>query len=86
MTFNQLYLVLSQLFYGLVSVKKEAKEKAKKLTPEERAALKEKARIEREKLREEQAARVAEEKARLREIKEQERQKVSYRYLIIMLQ
>ena len=55
------------------------------MTPEEKAAqrlaLKEKQRLEREKLREEAAARMAEEKVRLREMREQERLKVSQFYL-----
>lgn len=62
----------------LVSVKKEAKEK---MTPAEKAAqrlaFKEKQRLEREKLREEAAARMAEEKVRLKELREQERLKVT---------
>ena len=59
------------------------------MTPEEKAAqrlaLKEKQRLEREKLREEAAARMAEEKVRLREMREQERLKVSQFYLEYVL-
>lgn len=55
--------------------KKEAKEKSK-LTLEERTAVKERTRLEKEKLKEALAAKLAQEKAKLKEIKEQERQKV----------
>jgi len=60
-------------------VKKEAKEK---MTPEQKAAqrlvLKERLRVEREKQREEAAAKLLEEKVRLKELREQERVKVVY--------